>query len=100
MRTLKKIAESNKELAEEMISKKDIKIEAARNKMDVNNINDEYFENKAIVSVESEERNYWVGIRTMANTVLDYANKYIENEERELEELEIFKPNNYETYYG
>lgn len=100
MRTLKKIAESNKELAEQMISKKDIKIETARNKMDVNNINDEYFENKAIVSVENEERNYWVGIRTMANTVLDYANKYIENEERELEELEIFKPNNYETYYG
>lgn len=98
MRTLKKIAESNKELAEEMISKKDIKIETARNKMDVNNINDEYFENKAIVSIESEERNYWVGIRTMANIVLDYANKYIDNEERELEELEIFKPNNYETY--
>ena len=100
MRTLKNIAESNKELAEEMISKKDIKIETARNKMDINDINDEYFENKAIVSVESEERNYWGGIRTMANIVLDYANKYIENEERELEELEIFKPNNYETYYG
>lgn len=100
MRTLKKIAESNKELAEEMISKKDIKIETARNKMDVNNINDEYFENKAIVSVESEERSYWVGMRTMANIVLGYANKYIDNEERELEELEVFKPNNYETYYG
>ncbi|GAA0861762.1 hypothetical protein [Paraclostridium tenue] len=100
MRTLKNIAESNKELAEEMISKKDIKIEIARNKMDVNNINDEYFENKAIVSVESEERNYWVGIKTMASIVLDYANKYIEKEERELEELEVFKPNNYETYFG
>ncbi|SCI82219.1 Uncharacterised protein [uncultured Clostridium sp.] len=100
MRTLKKIAESNKELAEQMISKKDMRIEVARNNMDVNNINDEYFENKAIVSVESEERNYWVGIKTMASIVLDYANKYIENEERELEELEIFKPNNYETYYG
>ncbi len=100
MRTLKKIAESNKEQAEQMISEKDIKIETAKNNMNINNINDEYFENKAIVSVESEERNYWVGIRTMANIVLDYANKYIENEERELEELEIFKPNNYETYYG
>lgn len=98
MRTLKKIAESNKEQAEQMISEKDMRIEVATNKMNINNINDEYFENKAIVSVESEERSYWVGMRTMANIVLDYANKYIENEERDLEELNIFKPNNYETY--
>lgn len=87
MRTLRDMTKRQIEQAESMIDIDEKAIVDAKSKMDIEKLDNEYFENKAIIAIKQENINYWNGVKVMAQITLAYVNNYIEKEEAEFEEM-------------
>lgn len=87
MRTLKDMAEGQIKQANDMIAKHQLEINNARKNLNLEKLDEEYFNNKAIIAIKQEDINYWTGIKVMAEIVLNYTSNYIDQEEISYEEM-------------
>lgn len=87
MLTLKAMVESQIRQATDMINHEKSVLEEVKSKMDINKMDEIYFENKAIEVTKHESISYWKGVLVLSKIVLDYIESQIRIEEQERDSI-------------